>query len=113
MGVRRKGRTIGLDSDIHLGLRGVRDGVGAELDIGTIRNVNDGSGERGLVMREVPATAYICQNGTHFFIMTYLRALPRVWPSLRNSKDAAVGVEPGSCLLCQSLSCPDGAACDE
>lgn len=29
-------------------------------------------------------------------MMMYLRALPRVWPSSRNSKEAAVGVEPGS-----------------
>lgn len=36
-------------------------------------------------------------EATHFFMMMYLRALPRVWPSSRNSKEAAVGVEPGSC----------------
>lgn len=29
-------------------------------------------------------------------MMMYLSALPRVWPSSRNSKEAAVGVEPGS-----------------
>ena len=57
VGVRGTGPTVGLDSDIHLGLRGMRDGVGAELDIGTIRNVRDGSGERGLVTRDTPATA--------------------------------------------------------
>ena len=28
--------------------------------------------------------------------MTYLSAFPRVWPSFRNSNEAAVGVEPGS-----------------
>lgn len=34
---------------------------------------------------------------THFFMMMYLRALPKVCPSSRNSKEAAVGVDPGNC----------------
>jgi hypothetical protein len=42
------------------------------------------------------ATRYM----TYFLMMMYLRAFPRVWPSLRNSNEAAVGVEPGSCSTC-------------
>lgn len=33
---------------------------------------------------------------THFFIMMYRKALPRVWPSSANSNEAAVAVEPAS-----------------
>lgn len=29
-------------------------------------------------------------------MMMYLKALPNVWPSSRNSKEAAVGVDPGN-----------------
>ena len=57
-----KGRTVGLDSDIHLGFRGMRDGVGAELDIGAIMNVSDGLGEGGLVTRETPAIVYMSER---------------------------------------------------
>lgn len=46
-------------------------------------------------------------------MMMYLRALPRVWPSSRNSKEAAVGVEPGSCAChvrnSASPTCDSGA----
>lgn len=38
-------------------------------------------------------------NATYFFMMMYRKALPRVWFSSRNSKEAAVAVEPGSCGL--------------
>jgi len=36
-------------------------------------------------------------RGPNFFMMMNLKAFPRVWPSSRNSKEAAVNVEPGSC----------------
>lgn len=39
------------------------------------------------------------RNATYFFMMMYRKALPRVWFSSRNSNEAAVAVEPGSCDL--------------
>ena len=43
-----------------------------------------------------PKKQWVAWAKTHFFMMMYLREFPRVWLSLRNSKEAAVGVEPGS-----------------
>ena len=36
---------------------------------------------------------------THFFIIIYLRALPNVWSSFKNSKLAADSVDPGNCNI--------------
>lgn len=36
------------------------------------------------------------EHETYFFMMMYLSAFPIVWPSSRNSNEAAVSVEPGS-----------------
>lgn len=48
--------------------------------------------------------------------MMYLKALPKVCPSSRNSKEAAVGVDPGSCRgcrnCCQSLTCDEETVVD-
>ena len=80
-----------LDSHVHLGLGGVGDGVGAELDVGAGRRLTTAGqgGEAGM-------------GRTYFFMIMYLRAFPRVWVSLRNSNEAAVGVEPGSwCHECE------------
>lgn len=79
--------TKGLNSNVHLGLRRMGNGISAELDIGAEKGVR--TKNRLLVSRI---------HSTHFFMMIYLRALPRVWPSFKNSNEAAVGVEPGSCV---------------
>jgi len=77
-----------LDSDIHLGFGWVRDSISAKLNFRTEKTV-------------VSTDIHKCGNGcqTHFFIMTYLRAFPKVWPSSRNSNEAAVSVDPGSCEI--------------
>jgi hypothetical protein len=64
----------------------MRDGVCAELNVWAFREI-------------YISLCYGKDGGnleTNFFIMTYLKALPRVWPSLMNSNEAAVSVEPGS-----------------
>ena len=42
-------------------------------------------------------------NETHFFMMMYRSAFPRVWPSSANSNDAAVAVDPGSWIVMVSI----------
>lgn len=39
--LRVPGRTVGLDSDVHLGLRRMWDGIRAKLNIGAAMNVSD------------------------------------------------------------------------
>lgn len=89
---RRSKLAIGLYSDVHLRLGRVRNGVGTELHVGTRWTA------LALCLGEVPeAQQRPSRRITHFFMMMYLSALPRVCPSSRNSNDAAVSVEPGSC----------------
>ena len=61
----------------------MRNGICTEFDVGAGYGQKTGETVGG-------------RGKTHFFMMMYLRAFPRVWLSLRNSKEAAVGVEPGS-----------------
>lgn len=56
--------TVCLDSDVHLGLRGVRDGVCAKLNIGAVSISLDYN-------LDIWVMAY-------FFMTMYLRAFPRV-----------------------------------
>lgn len=78
--------TVGLNAHIHFSLGRVRNSVGAELHIGTTGRVR------------ICGPRSICDDfHTHFFMIIYLKALPKVCPSSRNSKEAAVGVDPGSC----------------
>ena len=42
----------------------------------------------------------------YFFIMTYRSALPRVWPSSLNWKEAAVSVAPDNFITSQSWTTP-------
>lgn len=56
--------TVCLDSDVHLGLRGVRDRVCAKLNIGAVNISPDYN-------LDMWAMAY-------FFMTIYLRAFPRV-----------------------------------
>lgn len=79
--------TISLDADVHDVLRGMRDRVGAELDIRAVAAVS--SAIRGRVQ---------VRGKSYFFMTMNRKALPSVWPSLMNSNEAAESVDPGSCV---------------
>ena len=85
--------TVSLDSQMHLGLCRVWNCVAAKLNYRT--------GDKVLVSTTTRLIrAQICYGRlTYFFMITCRRAFPRVWSSFRNSKEAAVSVEPGSYAL--------------
>lgn len=47
-------------------------------------------------------------GNTHFFIMIYRKAFPKVWSSFKNSNEAAFSEDPGSynAILSLNVSCP-------
>lgn len=66
----------------------MRDGVAAELDFGALKAL-------------ASSPTWIAQSKkwrrkNYFFIITYRSALPKVWPSSLNWKEAAVSEAPGN-----------------
>lgn len=45
---------------------------------------------------EITMSEKIWECSTHFFIMIYRNAFPKVWSSFKNSNEAAVSEDPGS-----------------
>jgi hypothetical protein len=89
-------QTICLNPYIHFRFRWVGDRVTTEFNIRTMNNSNQflsSSGMWRLLNRWLFSEIW---PSTHFFIMIYRKAFPRVWSSFKNSKDAAVSEDPGN-----------------
>ena len=92
--------TVSLNPDVHLRFRRMRYRVATQFYLRTIV----------LVSARYCGALKMQTRSTHFFMIMYLRALPRVWSSDSNSKDAAVSVAPGSYIQIERSAVLDPVA---